>query len=227
MVLNFGIWYLSEIIASFTLVVPLLMGIFNVNRLRKSPLIIVFVICLIYAVFEIIGWYHALNHLQNHFLFNILSYIDIVLWGVFYYLVFEKTVTKRIVVFLVTVTLLLTLWSHFGTGRDFNRMDSFALSIGSISLIAMSLLFFYQLLNNLEVRNIFIYPFFWINVAVIIYFSGSFFSFIFAEYIAFSQDKSITQYMGITAILLFFHRIFLAIGLWFSTTPIQSNLSSK
>lgn len=227
MLLKLVIWLLAETIASIALVVPILMGITNAKRLKESPLIIVFIYCLVYSIFEIIGWYYALNHLQNHFLFNLVSYFDILVWGLFYYLILDKLVTKRIIIFLVTVTLILTAWSHFGTGRDFNRMDSFALSIGSISLIAMSLLYFYQLLNNLKIKNIFIYPFFWINVAVLIYFSGSFFSFIFAEYIAFSQDKSVIQYMGISAILLFFHRIFLAIGLWFSTTPIQSNLSSK
>lgn len=227
MLLKLGIWFFTEIIASFALIVPILMGIMNVKRLKESPLMIVFVYCLIYSVFEIIGWYYALNHLQNHFLFNLVSYFDILVWGLLYYLLLDKLIIKRIIIFLVMITLILIFWSHFGTGRDFNRMDSFALSIGSISLMAMSLLFFYQLLNNLDIKNIFIYPFFWINVAVLIYFSGSFFSFIFAEYIAFSPDKSVTRYMGISAILLFFHRIFLAIGLWFSKTPIQSNLSSN
>lgn len=219
--------YFIDVIASTSILAPIIIGIFTLNKQQYTNLRLILIYCLIYIVFEIFGWYYALNHLQNHFLFNILSYIDIIFWGFFYYSILDKTVTKRVTIFLVTVTLILTLWSHFGTGRDFNRMDSFALSVGSISLIAMSLLFFYQLLNSLEIRNIFIYPFFWINVAVLIYFSGSFFSFIFAEYIAFSHDKSITQYMGISAILLFFHRIFLAIGLWFSKTPIQSNLSSK
>ena len=180
--------YFLDIAASVSIMAPIIIGVFILYKQQYTNLRIVVIYCFIYAVFEIIAWYHALNHLQNHFLFNILSYIDIIFWGVFYYSILEKTVTKKIVIFLVTVTLILTFWSHFGTGRDFNRMDSFALSVGSISLIAMSLLYFHQILNNLEIKNIFIYPFFWINVAVLIYFSGSFFSFIFAEYIAFSPE---------------------------------------
>ena len=227
MVLVVKLNYFINLLSSIAVIIPIIVGIITAKKHKIITLHLIFFYCLVCSVFEIIAWYYFTHHLQNHFLFNMMSYFDILVWGLFYYLLLDKLITKRIIIFLVAVTLMLTFWSHFGTGRDFNRMDSFALSVGSISLMAMSLLFFYQLLNNLDIKNIFIYPFFWINVGVLIYFSGSFFSFIFAEYIAFSPDKNITQYIGISAILLFFHRIFLAIGLWFSTTPIQSNLSSK
>jgi hypothetical protein len=227
MLLKMSLWYFVQVIASIAVVIPIIVGITTVKKSRDNTFLIVLIYCLIYAIFEMVAWYYVKHHLQNHFLLNTTSYIDIGCWGTYFYLILEKPYNKKIVIFLSISTTLLTLWSHLGTGRDYNRLDSFALSIGSLSLISMSLLFFYQLLNNLNIKNIFTYPHFWINVGVLLYFSGSFFTFTFAEYIAFSKDSSIIQFIGISGILLFFHRIFLAIGLWFSKTPIQSNLSSK
>lgn len=222
-----SIWYFIQMAASLSVIIPILMGIITLRKYESKTLWIVLFYCLTYSVFEIVGWYYALNHWQNHFILNTLSYVDILFWGAYFYLILEKKLNRGMVAFLVIITVILTLWSHIGTGRDFNRLDSFALSVGSLSLIFFSLIFFYQLLNNLNIKNIFSYPHFWINVGVLIYFSGSFFTFIFAEYIAFSKDEKIIHFFSISAVLLFFHRIFLAIGLWFSKTPIQSNLSSK
>jgi hypothetical protein len=213
--------------ASIAVIFPIITGSITVKKWTNSPQRLIFFYFLIYAILEIVAWYYVYHHWQNHFLFNIMSYIDITFLGTYFYQVLESKNIKLLVIALISVTLLFITWSHVGTGRDFNRMDSFAISVGSLSVIFMSLLFFYQLLNNLEVENIFTYSHFWINVGILLYFSGAFFTFIFAEYIAFSKDESVTQYFQISDYLLFFQRIFLAIGLWFSKTPPQLSPSSK
>ena len=147
--------------------------------------------------------------------------------GCYYYLILEALILKKIVLYLVGLALIIIFWSHLTTGRDFNRIDSFALSIENICIISMVLLFLYQLLNTLEVQNLLTYSHFWIGIAVLIYFSIVFFVEIYAEYVTFSKDESIIQYWQIKQYLTFFQRIFLAIGLWFSKTPQQLNSSSK
>lgn len=214
-------------LASITVIFPIIIGSITVKKSKYNPLNTIFIYCIVYAIFEVIAWYFALNSLQNHFITNIFSYIDIIFWGIYFYQISQNTLTKKIVIILSITTFIIVLWSHFETNRDFNRIDSFAQSIGNLSLIAMALLFFYQLLNNLDTKNLLTYPHFWICVGVLVYFSGVFFINIFAEYITFNKDSSITQFWNFKNYLLFFHRIFLAIGLWFSTTPQQLNPSSK
>jgi hypothetical protein len=214
-------------LASLAVILPIIIGSITLGKRENTPQRTIYLYVLIYAVFEILGWYYALHHWQNHFLLNTLSYIDILFLGTYFYQILTTKLSKKIVIFLVFITIIITMWSHLGTGRDFNRMDSFALSVGSLSLIGMSLLFFFQLLNNLDVRNILIYPHFWICGGILTYFSGAFFTLIFAEYITFSLDRNIIQYYQINDYLLFFQRIFLAIGLWFSKTPPQLSPSSK
>jgi hypothetical protein len=227
MLLEIRFWIFVELIASIAVLLPIIIGSKTIRKGEFTPFLVIMTYCIIYAVFEVIGWYYVLNHWHNHFLQNTMSYLDIIFLGLYFYLILEKRTIKIIVLILVIVTLTLTLWSHIVTGRDYNRLDSFALSVGGLSLIAMSLLFFYQLLNNLDVKNIFEYSHFWITCGILIFFSGAFFTFIFSEYIAFSLDKNITQYFQISAFLLFIQRIFLAIGLWFSKTPPQLSPSSK
>jgi hypothetical protein len=214
-------------IASFSLIVPIIMGTINLKTVRHKPYIVLYWYLIVYAIFEVIAWYYALNRLQNHFIANTIIYFDVLCFGSYYYLIIFNRTHKKIIISLVVLTIGIVLWSHFGTNRDYNRMDSFALSIQNIAIITMVLLFFYQLLQGLETKNLFTYSHFWIGIAVLIYYSVVFFVNILAEYVTFNKDDSITEYWDIKQYLTFFHRIFLAIGLWFSKTPIQSNLSSK
>jgi hypothetical protein len=214
-------------LTSLILILPIIIGSINIKGIKNTPFLIIFIYCICYLVLEIISWYYALNKLQNHFVDNLSTYLEIILIGYFYFKIISNPAQKKIVLLILAISLILILWSNLGTGRDFNRIDPLASSIGNIGLIAIALIFFFQLFNNLEVKNLFIYPHFWISIAVLIYFSGIFFVNVFAEYITFNKDESIIQYWIIKQYLTFFHRIFLAIGLWFSTTPIQSNLSSK
>lgn len=218
---------LITVIASLSLIVPIIIGTINMKEVKSKPFIVIYWYLLIYAIFELVAWYYALNHLQNHFLANTFIYLDIIFFGWYYYLVLVNSNPKRIIIMLMIMSIAIILWSHLGTNRDYNRLDSFALSIENIAIITMSLLFFYQLLNTLEVKNLFTYPHFWIGVAVLSYFSVIFFIDIFAEYVTFNKDESVTQYWQIKQYLTFFHRIILAIGLWFSKTLLQSNPSSK
>ena len=228
MLLKTSFWIYLELIASIAVIFPIIVGSFIVNKKDLiTPYLTILIYCLIYAVCEIIGWYYVLHHWQNHFILNTLAYIDTIFLGIYFYQILTTSLFRKIVIVLIVISLSLIIWSHLATGRDYNRADSFAISIGNFALIAMSLLFFYQLLNNLDVKNILTYSHFWIVVGLLLYFSGAFFTFIFVEYVAFSQDKSINQYFQISAYLLFIQRIFLAIGLWFSKTPQQLSSSSK
>jgi hypothetical protein len=214
-------------LTSLILILPIFIGFINIKEIKNTPFSIIFTYCVFYLILESISWFYALNKLQNHFIDNISIYVEIIMIGLFYFKVISNPIQKKIILSITTISVILILWSNLGTGRDFNRIDSFASSIGNIGLIAIALIFFFQLFNNLEVKNLFIYPHFWISIAVLIYFSGVFFVNVFAEYITFNKDESIIQYWIIKQYLTFFHRIFLALGLWFSRTPIQSNLSSK
>lgn len=207
--------------SSLILLLPLIIGSNNINEINKSPLKIIFIYCVVFSIYEVVGWTYALNGWQNHFISNTISYTDVIFWGYYYYMIIINKRYKNAIIVLASIALILITWSHSGIGKDFNRIDTFAHSITNISMIAIVLMFFYQLLNNLAIENLFKYPHFWIAIAVLIYFSGIFFMDIFAEYIAFNKDINIAKYWDIKEYLTFIHRVFLALGFWFSKTSIK------
>ena len=219
---------LISVIASVILIVPILLGTINITELRKEySLKVIFFYCIIYALFEIIGWYYALNHRRNHFLTNTLTYLNLYIWGCYFYILISNSNHRKIIILILVISTVTMLWSSFTNVNGYNYIDSFIHSLSNIAIIAISLLFFYQLLNNLDINNLLNYSHFWISVGVLVYFSGVFFVHIFAEFITFNKDDSVIQFWSVEDYLLLFQRIFLTIGLWFSKTPQQLNLSSK
>ncbi len=216
-----------SLFASSMLILPLIIACLNLKEINKSPLKVIFIYCVVFSIYEVVGWIYALNGWQNHFISNTISYTDVIFWGYYYYMIIINKRAKNAIIALVSIALILITWSHSGIGKDFNRIDTFAHSITNISLITIVLMFFYQLLNNLAIENLFKYPHFWIAIAVLIYFSGIFFMDIFAEYIAFSKDINVTKYWDIKEYLTFIHRVFLALGFWFYKPAVLLKNSSN
>jgi hypothetical protein len=219
---------LITVIASVILIVPIFLGTINMKEWKKDDsLRIIFIYCIVYALFEIIGWYYALNHWQNHFLTNTLTYLNLYIWGYYFYTIISNLNHRKVVILIVLLSTVVMLWSNTTNANGYNYIDSTTHSVSNIAILAMSLLFFYQLLNNLDINNLLNYSHFWISVGVLVYFSGIFFVHIFSEFITFNKDESVIQFWSVEDYLLFFQRIFLAIGLWFSKTPPQLSPSSK
>lgn len=209
------------------LIIPLIIGIINIKAIMSTPLKIIFFYCCIYICFESVSWYYALHGWQNHFVENTVNYSDVIILGCFYVYILTNPLHKKIVIGIIIIAVITLIISNVFGIKDYNRIDSFAKSFTDVIIIFLSLIFFYQLLNTLEIRNLFQYSYFWISTSLLIYFSGIFFINIFAEYITFNKDESIKFYWHIKEYLTIFHRIFIAIGLWFSTTHQQLNPSSK
>ncbi len=212
-------------ISSLTLIIPIIIGIINVKTIHQTPLKIIFYYCFVFAFYEIVGWVYAINGWRNHFLANSVAYTDVLFWGYYYYLVIKERLNRRFIVTLSIVTLSVVIWVH--VGHDYNRVNSLAVSMVNITMIIIALMFFYQLLNSLEVENLFKYAHFWIGIAVLVFFSGVFFMLIFADYISYNKNKNIVQYWYLKDYLLSFHRIFLGAGLWYSKELVQSKTSVK
>ena len=201
---------LISITNSLILIYPLIMGIINIKEVRKSPLKVIFNYCILLTFIEILAWIFVLNGWQNHFINNSINYIDVCFFGYYYTLVIKSKGLNNLIKGLIVVSIILIGGSHIG--REFNRIDPFSHSVVNITMICMALIFFYQLLNNLEIKNLLTYSHFWIGVSILLYFSGVFFMHIFSEYIAFNTNEAITDYWYIREYLSFAQRIFLGIG---------------
>jgi hypothetical protein len=197
------------IISSLAVLMPFSLALRQFNVLSE-PLRIIFYYILIALMFEILGWITVLLHQQNHWVTNIFNILEFIFISFYFLKIFKIKKIYKVLNY-----------------RNINHYNSIAFVISCFALMMLVLYHFYILLYSLEVPRLTTNPYFWISSGVLLYFSGSFFINLFSEFILFNEVHSINQLWHIQHIILFIFRIFLAIGLWFSKTPIQSNLSSK
>ena len=167
-------------------------------------------------LFEIIANYYAANRWNNHLIFIIFFLIETFLISYFYFKYFKKMSEKRIIVFISIIIFAFMLLNLLNSK---NELDDIASSVQSIGFIAFSLLCYYNILSNQEIKNLLEASIFWINTAIIIYFSGKFFVFLFITKVLDQDDTSLGDFWYIITYLLFIFRLILT----YAITKIKYN----
>lgn len=98
-----------------------------------------------------------------------------------------------------------------------DNFNSYSRPLASFILVFLALCYFYKTLKELKVKSLDKEPLFWLHIGILIYFSGSFFIFLFTNYIKTSNDALFTLW-GIHAIFNIFLNISYAIALWIQPT---------
>lgn len=96
------------------------------------------------------------------------------------------------------------------TNTKLKRVDSFPIGVESILILIFSFYFFYQEINNPDVLFIYNDYKFWITTGIMIYISGSFFIYIFANQIPKNQ---LAQYWSFTYLFLGIMNILFSVGI--------------
>ena len=216
------------VVSSLFIFLPLGVGIFRYKYLQIEGKILFGYLVLSLLINEIFNWYTSIKSIQNHFIINTFIPIEFLLFSSIFWIALKTPIFKKILVGVVIITMLFTIGYHTSNSESYNRFGSLTNAVTYLSLMFIVIMYFYELLRELHIVRLSIHPMFWISVGVILYVSINFFLFIFGEFVMFNSSKEISKLWAIincTSTIIF--RIFLAIGLWFSKTPIQSNLSLK
>lgn len=152
--------------------------------------------------------------LDNGYVYNFYNIAEFILLSLLYYRYFDRWPLKRLVLVLNGLFVPYALYRFI---RMSSSYDGTVLGLENALLILLVLLFFYQLLNKLEVTHLSQFPMFWISAGILMFFAGSFFIYVFSSYLV-SPDKyatlrdlwDIPRYLNIV-----FH-LALATGIWFS-----------
>ena len=108
--------------------------------------------------------------------------------------------------------------------QDFQLNNSYIKILESAILILLSLTYYYKLILEMKVFHLERHPFFWINTAILIYFSSSLFVFIYSNYLLYYSHQAGIQIWFIHSLFFILFNCILSIGLWI--VPKNSNLSS-
>lgn len=96
----------------------------------------------------------------------------------------------------------------------FKKVNTITISVESITLIIYSLVSFYFIMSEMLYENILEESFFWINIAVLFYFSGSLFLFIFSNYLMQQGNKLFMDTYKIHTFVNAVWYLFISIGFW-------------
>lgn len=186
-------------------------GLFRIQHASQQNQYIVLLVVLasIAQVVATVMWWEQLN---NMFVSHIFTTIECFLLLGYYSYQFEEKGRKG-------VRMLALLFVGFAISDfilSYNNwsMNAFSKGIECAVLILVSLLTWMKTMMDMSESNLLSKPFFWINSAVLVYFSASSLLFIFSESILNSERKI---GLWLWAIHLFFMTIYyslISIGLW-------------
>lgn len=161
---------------------------------------------------EIISLLLTYAGIDNLFVGNIYRVLEFVFLAWVYYLALE--LKNRNTFFAVIIFLIVCLLANLFFFQGLLNSNSISKTIVSLSGIVFSLLFFYKITKELVIVNLTSLPMFWINSAVLFYFSGNLFLFMFDSYILTHLQEVSEQYWLLHNLLNIIKNILLAIGLW-------------
>ncbi len=124
--------------------------------------------------------YYAANGIRNTWLLNLFTIVEYTVFAFMFCKLLRSSKYIQIIMTVLAIGLVSII--SFTCWQSFNyTLNEAAMAIESIIFICLSAVYFYQMLQQMEYENPFDNPFFWFTAAVLIYFAGGFFFFIFSE----------------------------------------------
>ncbi len=130
----------------------------------------------------------AYQQKNNMYLKHVLAHFEIIIFSIYYYFLFEKLFFKRLVLGLFIGYVIFTIYDTI----FFEQFTVYPANIGfvySLMVILYSLLFFFEIYEKGEVLYIERHPHFWINSALLIYYSGTLFLGLFVNYLMYKIPR--------------------------------------
>lgn len=197
---------------SFMMLIPIFIG-FGKSIYKSADYKSVFWLLIISLGIEIITLILMKRNINTLGVFNCFTILEFVFLSSFYSNFtnsVKKTYFNKIVLLIFLVISVIDLFFING----FKRVNTLTVSIESITLIVYSLISFYLIMSRMLFDKLLDAPFFWINIAVLFYFSGSLFLFLFGNYLISQGNKTYMEMYKIHTFVNAVWYLFISIGFW-------------
>lgn len=203
---------LLQYVVAFAVVIPIGIGII-VNVFRDRRFRPIFILLLVSLFIEIIGTLLASYNINTLWLFNLFTLCEFFLIWNFYFKFIKGEKTNGVNYFILSFFVLVALVDLFFI-NGFERINNITISVESITLIIYSLISFYLIMSRMLFDKLLDAPFFWMNIAVLFYFSGSLFLFLFGNYLISQGNKAYLEMYKIHTFVNAIWYLFISIGFW-------------
>ncbi|HWY38714.1 MAG TPA: hypothetical protein VNY73_09160, partial [Bacteroidia bacterium] len=191
--------------------IPLAIGIINRKKVKNDFPFLLYLAIVSFVLETVIISLHT-YHINNLVFLRASTIAQFVLLSLFYN---KSLVPSKVVTFIrifIVIFLAVALFDLYKNGLS--AMDDMSLTFASIVLMLYSLFTFYHIMQNPVQLNILSDPLFWFNTAVLIYFSGCLFLFLFSSYILTYSPKARYELWGINSVLNIIFNSLTATGFW-------------
>jgi hypothetical protein len=206
------VFFYINIASSGLSLVPFVISIINFTKidLILKP---IFWLVVINVTVEILSFVFLQLNFSNKYMLHYFTVVEFGLISLFYSFFLKDYFKPLLIYLLIPVFLLAAIIDYkvYGLSSSYN----FSSSVECILLIFYSLFFFYYVLKNLIFENLLSTPVFWINTAVLFYFSGNLILFVFSNYMAVIDPlKLAILWSVIHTFFNLLYNVFLSIGFW-------------
>lgn len=191
---------------------PVIFAFINIKHIKKhlSP---IFILLLISLIIEIIDWKFSKFSQNNLDIFHLFTIIEFILISLFYILYFKQYIKPLTFVIIIPIFLIIAITEYIVKGPG--CMKNISTSVESILLVSYSLFFYFFVMKRSLYENILTVSTFWINSAVLTYFSGNLLLFVFSSYLNATDMKNYTfLWATIHSFFNIMFNILLSIGFW-------------
>ena len=165
-------------ISTFSIAFPVVGSFFFFKRSEGSIKIFYYFLYLS-ALLDLLSIISSNLKIHNTLLSHIDTLVTVIFLGVLYFNAINIVVVKKPII-LAIICLVLFIIINGAYIQGINQFNSNSRTVGSIFLILLSLLYFYQLFSRMPIIRIEKDFMFWISVGVLFYYSGT--SFLFVLY---------------------------------------------
>lgn len=200
--------------SSFFCIVPLLIGILKYRDGQLNPMMFpLLILQMLSLITEILNVTLSYKGLNNMIIINIYTLFEFTLITLFYKKFFDQFFPSKLHYLFIGAFSILVLVNVYLLNKK-NNIDYISSSFECIVFIVYPLLALLLVMKSLLYDNLLQSSFFWINNAILFYFSGNLFLFVFSGYLE-KNDQS--TYLNLFLIHTFFNVLnysLISIGFW-------------
>ncbi|HTH55289.1 MAG TPA: hypothetical protein VL728_04540 [Cyclobacteriaceae bacterium] len=201
---------LFSYISILTIVFPIAMGLVQLKQLQ-STLKLILLVSVISLLSDAVSFILIRYHLKTWLVLNIFYVIQVAIF--FVALGHKRSIPRLRLFFYAWLAFAIINFFLIETSAGFNTNTGYA---GGILMIASALNFLYQLINEVPKEKLQTLPSFWLSFAILVYYGGTLFLFLFNNYLLthLSNESHQTIWVVLHVTLNITKNAFLFTSLW-------------
>lgn len=198
-------------LAPLPILVALIIGAIKFGMASKAEryLIVLMALSFVAQLLATIFWWLQMN---NMLISHILTPIEFFL--IAWYLSFFVSISWRFVLRILALVFVIFAGVDYLYHESITTINAPVKGAECLLLIGISLLVWVKIMRELAVKNIFSLTLFWVNSAVLIYFSANCMLFIYSEFVLLSKPEVGLVLWAMHLVFMTIYYLLISIGLW-------------